>query len=338
MKDSLDVSVPSTSILSESPAKNRKRISSVLRELTLPTNPAFLFAPLCVLLPPNWLAQLNLYSTTAAGLALARYISGKIDQGELRWRPSWAQSQSGTVRKIRRHRPYWMGEKDPGSVSTDELSQLALQSQDGQGEGEVDLLVLLRNALRAGGSWWLFPLSQGWLLYTAVFEGDCFPTSYKNVIVSVSTNMASAWSMQFDTDVVPMLPCVALDSIRSNSRIPRPLGRHGQIHPSSFLYPLPLHRVHPIASPTSSLPSSVHSRHRKTVRILLDDFPISKPGTRSGDVRSATPNGTQLCEELRESGRGCGTQCGRAGRRVEWVGDASEVEDGQQEVSPARYL
>lgn len=194
MKDSLDVSVPSTSILSESPIKNRKRISSVLRELALPTNPAFLLAPLCVLLPPNWLAQLNLYSTTAAGLALVRYISGKIDQGELRWRPSWAQSQSGTVRKIRRHRPYWMGEKDPGSVSTDELSQLALESQDGQGErcqgaGEVDLLVLLRNALRAGGSWWLFPLSQGWLLYTAVFEGDCFPTSYKNVIVSVSTNM-----------------------------------------------------------------------------------------------------------------------------------------------------
>jgi hypothetical protein len=85
-----------------------------------------------------------------------------------------------------------MGEKDPGSVSTDELSQLALQSQDGQGEGEVDLLVLLRNALRAGGSWWLFPLSQGWLLYTAVFEGDCFPTSYKNVIVSVSIDVTFA--------------------------------------------------------------------------------------------------------------------------------------------------
>lgn len=190
--DSLDVSVPSASILSESPVKNRKRLDSILRELALPTNPAFLLAPLCVLLPSNWLAQLNLYSTTAAGLALARYISGKIDHGELRWRPSWAQPQSGTVRKIRRHRPYWMGEKDPGSISTDELSQLALESQDGQGEGEVDLLVLLRNALRAGGSWWLFPLSQGWLLYTAVFEGDCFPTSYKNVIVSVSTNMAFA--------------------------------------------------------------------------------------------------------------------------------------------------
>jgi hypothetical protein len=130
-------------------------------------------------------------------LALARYISGKIDQGELRWRPSWAQSRFKHVRNAKRHRPYWMGEKDPGSVSTDELSQLALESQDGQGErcqgaGEVDLLVLLRNALRAGGSWWLFPLSQGWLLYTAVFEGDCFPTSYKNVIVSVGTDTTFA--------------------------------------------------------------------------------------------------------------------------------------------------
>jgi hypothetical protein len=192
MKDSLDVSVPSTSILSENRVKNRKRLGSILRELALPTNPAFLVAPLCVLLPPNWLAQLNLYSTTAAGLALARYISEKIDQGELRWRPSWAQSRSKNVRNSKRHRPYWMGEKDPGSVSTDELSQLALQSQDGQGEGEVDLLVLLRNALRAGGSWWLFPLSQGWLLYTAVFEGDCFPTSYKNVIVSVSIDVTFA--------------------------------------------------------------------------------------------------------------------------------------------------
>lgn len=295
--DSLDVSVPSTSILSESPVKNRKRLESIFRELALPTNPAFLLAPLCMLLPPNWLAQLNLYSTTAAGLALARYISGKIDQGELRWRQSWAQPQSGTVRKIRRHRPYWMGEKDPGSISTDELSQLALESQDGQGgkgqtEGEVDLLVLVRNALRAGGSWWLFPLSQGWLLYTAVFEGDCFPTSYKNVIVSVSTNPASAWLMQSDTDVVPVLPCVALDSIRSDGRIPRPLGRHGQIHPSSFLYPLHVPRVHPIASPTSYLPAPVHSRDRKTVRILLDDFPIRKPGTRSGDVCGITPYGT----------------------------------------------
>jgi hypothetical protein len=189
LEDPLNVLIPSTSILSESSAKNRNRISSVLRELALPTNPAFLLAPLCVLLPPNWLAQLNLYSTTAAGLALVRYISEKIDQGELRWRPSWAQSRSKNVRNSKRHRPYWMKEKDPGSVSTDELSQLALESQDGQAEREIDLLVLLRNALRAGGSWWLFPLSQGWLLYTAVFEGDCFPTSYKNVIVSVSTNM-----------------------------------------------------------------------------------------------------------------------------------------------------
>lgn len=183
--DSLDISVPSTSILSGSSAR-RSRLAALVEEAVWPTNPAFLLAPLCVLLPSNWLSQLNLYSTTAAGLALARYISEKIDKRELSWRPSWARSRSLNGKKTRRHRPYWMSEQDRNAISSDELDRLQSDKDIHEDDTQGDVLVFLRNTIRAGGAWWLFPLSQGWLLYTAVFEGDCFPTSYKNVIVSVS--------------------------------------------------------------------------------------------------------------------------------------------------------
>ena len=186
-KDSLDILVPSASILAES-EQDRSRLVALLRTLVLPTSPAFLLAPLCVLLPINWLSQLNLYSTTAAGLALAKYISEKIDRRELSWRPSWARPAG--LERSRRHRPYWMGERDRASLSSDELDRLAKEEQDDDPD-RGDVLVTLRNAIRAGGAWWLFPLSQGWLLYTAVFEGDCFPTSYKNVIVSASPSWRS---------------------------------------------------------------------------------------------------------------------------------------------------
>ena len=40
--------------------------------------------------------------------------------------------------------------------------------------------------LKKGGGWWLFPLTQGWLLYLSVFEPHTFPDTYKRVIVNVS--------------------------------------------------------------------------------------------------------------------------------------------------------
>lgn len=41
-------------------------------------------------------------------------------------------------------------------------------------------------ALSSGGGWWIFPLTQGWLLYCCVFEPECFPASYRRIIVAVS--------------------------------------------------------------------------------------------------------------------------------------------------------
>lgn len=53
---------------------------------------------------------------------------------------------------------------------------------------------LFWKAISSGGGWWLFPLTQGLLLDTAVFEGDCFPASYKNVIVAVSGCLPHMWT------------------------------------------------------------------------------------------------------------------------------------------------
>jgi hypothetical protein len=47
-------------------------------------------------------------------------------------------------------------------------------------------LTLIPRWLKKGGGWWLFPLTQGWLLYLSVFEPHTFPDTYRRVIVNVS--------------------------------------------------------------------------------------------------------------------------------------------------------
>jgi hypothetical protein len=39
--------------------------------------------------------------------------------------------------------------------------------------------------LKKGGGWWLFPLTQAWLLHLSVFEPYAFPETYRKIIVNV---------------------------------------------------------------------------------------------------------------------------------------------------------
>ena len=259
----------------------RKRYPGILRSARINIEtPTLLLAPLSLLLPLGWLSQLNLYSTTAAGLAGSKYLSGRIDKGEITW--------DGLVRKLglgageveevvmdedereeigeKGYRPYWMPRTPKGSMAgLDSIGSAskgriptpsATMTKSRPELSHKDVLVRIRDALSGGGSWWLFSLSQGWLLYTAVFEGDCFPSSYRKGIISVSSDrrlhsqlirgsrLINMGQYQRSRRYVPTTQSLNLPPSQA-SLIP---------HPSSILSLLPVFAHSPYPHPPFPLP------------------------------------------------------------------------------------
>ena len=164
------------------------------RTILLNTAPVLLLGPLANLLPDNIITQLNLYTICAAGLACARVLDTRVRTGLEQWETTVdARGSSARYGNPRTKRsgyvPYYMDSR-PGSTDKhfgflDDTSRL----HSVRGRISSTALVVAKGfwtALSSGGGWWLFPLTQGLLLDTAVFDGDCFPASYKGVIVSVS--------------------------------------------------------------------------------------------------------------------------------------------------------
>lgn len=140
--------------------------------------PALLLGPLANLLPGNILTQLNLYATCAAGLACARVLDARVRAGLDTWETSLDRRQGQG--KTEGYVPYFMNPDRHFSFLDRPPSARRLSST------ALTVAKATWTALSSGGGWWLFPLTQGLLLDTAVFEGDCFPGSYRSVIVSVS--------------------------------------------------------------------------------------------------------------------------------------------------------
>jgi hypothetical protein len=163
--------------------------------------PILVLGPLANLLPANIITQLNLYVICAAGMACARILNDRVETGLTVWQSKADEEEDRGKTdkgKTRPYVPYYMNKSsnkdsslnkhfsflDP-SIST---SSPALTGRVDRTVSSVSLVVAktLWKVVSSGGGWWLFPLTQGLLLDTAVFESDCFPASYKNVIVSVS--------------------------------------------------------------------------------------------------------------------------------------------------------
>lgn len=136
------------------------------------------------------MTQLNLYTICAAGMASATVLDARVRGLIARWEA--AEGKTGV--ETRAYVPYFMQ-----SSSTPKTEDRHFGFLDGE-KKETSFDVARRTvssaslgvarvcwaAVSSGGGWWLFPLTQGLLLDTAVFESDCFPGSYRNVIVAVS--------------------------------------------------------------------------------------------------------------------------------------------------------
>ncbi|KAJ9111081.1 hypothetical protein QFC19_001279 [Naganishia cerealis] len=177
-------------------------LPSSIRESKFIANilPILVLGPLANLLPANIITQLNLYAVCAAGMACARVLNDRVDT----WLAVWQSKADEELHRIKDNKgrttpyvPYYMKKTSNGdglslnkhfSFLDDSISSPVPVGRTHRLASTASLAVAktLWKAISSGGGWWLFPLTQGLLLDTAVFEDDCFPGSYRNVIVAVS--------------------------------------------------------------------------------------------------------------------------------------------------------
>lgn len=161
--------------------------------------PILVLGPLANLLPANIITQLNLYVICAAGMACARILNDRVENGLMVWQSEVDRKPHGAKNaeeKATSYVPYYMNKTTNKDSSLNKHfafldpsnSTSASTVRTNRSVSSTSLVVAktLWKAVSSGGGWWLFPLTQGLLLDTAVFESDCFPASYRNVIVSVS--------------------------------------------------------------------------------------------------------------------------------------------------------
>ena len=146
--------------------------------------------PLANLLPANLITQLNLYTLCAAGHASATVLDARVRNAFATWR---AVEGKRSQKEEKPYVPYFMPSDKPRKAADRHFSFLDNEGQEARSMKAVSLRVAERcwDILSSGGGRWLFPLTQGLLLDTAVFESDCFPGSYRNVIVAVSRLFSS---------------------------------------------------------------------------------------------------------------------------------------------------
>lgn len=178
-------------LLTHRSLRNHQSISAdakphTTRRLLENAAPALILGPLANLLPDNIITQLNLYAVCAAGLACARVLNTRVKAGLAEWEASLDRPRA---ERKEAYVPYFM---DLSSLKSPDRHFGFLDDISGnsvRARIERTSLPVVKGfwaALSSGGGWWLFPLTQGLLLDTFVFEGDCFPASYKGVIVAVS--------------------------------------------------------------------------------------------------------------------------------------------------------
>ncbi|GHJ83714.1 hypothetical protein NliqN6_0116 [Naganishia liquefaciens] len=145
--------------------------------------PIIVLGPLANLLPANLVTQINLYTLCAAGHASAIVLDARVRKGLAKWRDN-AVKRGRDDDKV--YVPYFMKSNGPSKVADRHFGFLDQQEARSIRAASFRVAEQCWDALSKGGGWWLFPLTQGLLLDTAVFESDCFPRSYRNVIVARS--------------------------------------------------------------------------------------------------------------------------------------------------------
>lgn len=155
----------------------------------LARSPALVLGVLAMLVPPAWMSQFNLYTITGTLMAVANLVSRGIDRRATpKLRVERHDSQETRTKRRGSYTPYWMkpeSEQATTTTTTTHASELNVERVDAPRQ-TWDLAQLVKNTLASGGCWWMFALTQGVLLDMAVFEPDCFPTTYRNVIIARS--------------------------------------------------------------------------------------------------------------------------------------------------------
>lgn len=272
--------------------------------------------------------QLNLYAVSAALLAGVRWCS--VDNDVVSKAASVDTVASAPPQQQQsRHLPYWLMSRDqrraagygtPASSSAtnvrgkveehvpdeltnrhwawlDEQQQQSPVSRQLAGGIHVITSAAIRSgkvvaqAVSSGGGWWLFPLTQGWLLYCCVFEPDCFPAGYRRIIVAVSRFSLSAHGVrEFNVDHVFLLV-----SQRSHRYLPssQSLGRRDLPDPNALITLLPTFTRGPM--PFARLPS-----------LTTPEWATQHAAVQS-IISSASPEHTRtLCATLHPLQPGCG--------------------------------
>jgi hypothetical protein len=183
-------------IIRQSVNNSRNRNLNLNQSLLSTSLPIILLSPLASLLPDPIITQLNLYTICAAGMAYATVLDARVRARITKWEVQ----EEGTHEQVGRGKayvPYFM-ERDAAGIGKAEDRHFGFLDGDRKettsfesvkravSAGSLSAVKVFWGALSSGGGWWLFPLTQGLLLDTFVFESDCFPGSYRNVIVSVS--------------------------------------------------------------------------------------------------------------------------------------------------------
>ncbi|KAF2673556.1 hypothetical protein BT63DRAFT_159864 [Microthyrium microscopicum] len=133
------------------------------------------------------------------------------------------------------------------------------------------------------GSWLLMPASCGQLLHAFVFDRDCFPASYGNLIIGNSKTYLQGRPIDYPANFKwPTTPDI-VDSLAEISRLKWPIFVSPSMFPNSTTLPKSLAAINPITSPAHPTIKNLscaltHPHDPSCVRTYLQFFLEAFPG------------------------------------------------------------